>query len=404
MDVKHGRTEATHYHPIIDEITKHTQYQIVYQEQILQVVRLVGGFSWEEAARIRKIISKKRGEQEFRRQGDKFTQGAKEHGMSKEEAERVFNLLATAGAYAFNAAHCVSYGMLAYWTMWLKRNHPTPFYVASLTKCGGDKKGKERQGQLLRDAKRHGVEVAKIHLNRSGANWTIDGSRIRPGFQQVKGIAGAMSGLLLREREAMGGFNGWDDLIKIKGVGPAKRDAIRKFYEDEDPFELDLLSKTVAKVREQLERGELADEHGLLPVPTHRSIDVPYERSDESKMPVVWLGVVRSINLKDLFENHYSRTGEQLDPKSIKQPELDEWVVMQGEDDTEPIVVTVDRYRYQQWKEDVWSIDVGHDLVLVKGWKYGVQARRAIYVSKMWVLDPSDDPDPEEEEESDGQD
>lgn len=390
IDAKHGRKGAVHYHPLVDEITKHTQYQVVYQEQILQIVRSLGRFSWEEAARIRKIISKKRGETEFRTMRDKFVAGAAEEGMSESEADQVFGMLATAGAYAFNAAHCVSYGMLAYWTMWLKRNHPVAFYVASLRKCGGDLKGKERQAQLLRDARKKGVQVGGLKLNRSGKSWTVDGDYIRPGFTQMHGIGDKMAERILQAREELGGrFEGWVDFGTIHGIGPSKIKAIKEFINHPDPFELDLLSNTIAKVKQELFAGVPGEEPGsLLPSPTHRSIDVPYDRTP-TNVPVVWLGVIQNRNLKDLFESHYSKTGEHLDPETQKDPHLKEWVVMLGEDETEPIVVTVNRWMYRRFKDTIWSIEQGKDLVLVRGVKYGFQARRAIYVHDMWVLSAS---------------
>jgi DNA polymerase-3 subunit alpha len=385
IDIKHGRAEATHYHPVIDDITKHTQFQIVYQEQILQVVRLLGNFSWEEASRIRKIISKKRGEQEFNTMRAKFIEGAANHDLDAGDADRVFSLLATAGAYAFNAAHCVSYGMLAYWTMWLKRNHPQAFYVGAFRKCGSDKKGKVRLRQLLQDARKHGVEILKLNMNRSDITWTAEGDAIRPGFMQITGVGEKMAQRLVQARDEMDGFAGWDDVGTIHGVGPKKIELFQSFIEDEDPFELDLLSNTIAKVKQQLFNGDLADDAGLLPSPTHRSIDVPYDRTPEN-VAVTWLGVIRERNLKELFELHHSRTGEILDPATVKEPGKNEWVVMLGEDETEPIIITVDRWRYRRFKKSVWSINLDRDLVLVKGFKYGVQSRRAIYVTDLWVL------------------
>ena len=396
IDIKHGRAEPVHYHPIVDEITKHTQYQIVYQEQILQVVRDLGGFSWEEAARIRKIISKKRGEQEFNQQRDKFVAGAAKHGMDKPDANRVFSMLATAGAYAFNAAHCVSYGMLAYWTMWLKRHHPSAFYVASLRKTGGgDQKGKAKQLGLLRDCAKKQIPVLPLHLNKCGANWTADGGAIRPGFTQVQGIGDKTAELILAERERIGGrFSGWNEVGKVKGVGPVAIQKMQDFIEEEDPFKLTLLQETLDRVRKELQAG-MPDQPGSpfsLPRPTHTSAEVPYEKT-ERDVGVVWLGVIRERNLKDLFEMHHSKTGEVLDPGTVKDPHLNEWVVMTGEDDTDVMVVTVDRWRYNKFREQVWDIRVGQDLVLVRGLKKHFQARRALYVTDMWVIDPEDDDD-----------
>jgi DNA polymerase-3 subunit alpha len=384
IDAKHGRKKATHYHTIIDGITKHTQFQIVYQEQILQVVRELGNFSWEEAARIRKIISKKRGEQEFNRQRDKFIEGAKTHGMTRAEGDTVFSLLATAGAYAFNAAHCVSYGMLAYWTMWLKRNHPSAFYVGMLRKTSDTKDQRSRRDQLMVDLAKKHIPVEPLHMNKSGLSWTTDGVAIRPGFVQVGGVGEVTALNILSQREALGTLSGWEDVLAVKGIGPATVNTLKDFIAEEDPFGLMLLSDTLESARDRLREG-LSDGPFYLPTPTHTSAEVPYDRT-ERDVEVTWLGVVRQRNLKDLFEAHHSRTGKVLNPASVKRPDLNEWVVMLGEDDTEPLTITVDRWKYKRFREAAWEVKLNEDLVLVRGIKRKDQARKAIYVTDMWII------------------
>jgi DNA polymerase-3 subunit alpha len=106
---KHKKKVVEKLHPVLTEITAHTNGQIVYQEQILRTVRELGGFTWEEAALVRKLISKKQGEQAFNRLMSKFMAGAATLGLREGVAARIWKQLVTAGAYAFNAAHCVSY-------------------------------------------------------------------------------------------------------------------------------------------------------------------------------------------------------------------------------------------------------------------------------------------------------
>ncbi len=393
IDVKHGRKPATHYNKIVDDITVHTNFQIVYQEQILQVVRNLGNFSWEEAARIRKIISKKRGEQEFNTQRAKFVEGAKTHGLSAGDADKVFSLLATAGAYAFNAAHCVSYGMLAYWTMWLKRHHPDAFYLGCLRKFP------DKRNQLLRDALNHDISVGKLALNKSQINWSWDPEDrcLRPGLTSVKGIGESMGTKILTAREDAGGkFDGWGHMLGIKGLGEAKVKSLKDFQADPDPFELDLLRTKVQRVKDDIVSGRLKDGVFWLPEPTHTAAEVPYERT-EANVDVCWLGVVRERNLKDLFENYFSRTGEQLDPHDVKRPDLKEWTVMTCEDATDILVVTMGRYNYPQWKDMIWALRPNHDLVLVRGTKLKDQSRRAIYAKWMCVIDPDAEGDGDDE-------
>lgn len=397
IDVKHGRKEPIHYHPIVDEITKTTQYQVVYQEQILRIVRELGGFDWEEAARIRKIISKKRGEQEFNKQREKFIDGAAQHDMDADAADTVWKMLATAGAYAFNAAHCVSYGMLAWWTMWLKRYHPTAFYSAALQKHSGNS-DKDKRDQLLRDTAKKDIEIRPPSLHRSGLTWQSEGDALRMGVIQVPGIGPTMAEAVMDFRE---NCEDWRDLQKMKGVGPKTVQKIEAFVNDPDPFNLDLLKNKLNELRAQLLSGDFEDEDGApLPYPSHTSLDVPYDRGQDEI--VVWLGVIRERNYKDLFELHHSRTGEHLDPDSVKDPNLVNWLVMLGEDDQDILTVTVDRWKWPHFSDICWNIRLGRDLVLVRGVKKGYQARRAIYVEQMWVFDVEDEEGSEGAEMQDG--
>jgi Zierdtviridae DNA polymerase len=386
IDIKFGRAEPVHYHPIVDRITQHTQYQVVYQEQILQIVRELGGFSWEEAARIRKIISKKRGEQEFNTQREKFVEGAASHGMKSANANKVFSMLATAGAYAFNAAHCISYGMLAFWTMWLKRNYPLPFYVAALRKY------EDKRDELLRDAAKKEIEIRPLHFNRSNIGWTIDRetSSLRPGFEQVYGVGVKTASAILLHRNELKeknglGFKSNADIMSVRGIGPKTLDALYEFVNSNDPFQLTRLTNLLNEYRLKLAEG--LDDGGpfQLPEPTHTAAEIPYERTD-GDVAVVWLGAIRERNLKDLFELHHSRTGEVLDPGSVYRPELNEWVVMLGYDETDLLTVTVDRYRYKRFRDMAWNLHLNTSVVLIEGKKKGGQNRRAIYVDKMWVL------------------
>lgn len=391
IDVKHGRKEATHFHPLVDDITKHTQFQIIYQEQILQICREIGGFSWVEAARIRKIISKKRGEQEFNTMRAKFIAGAEDNGMDEPTADKVFSLMATAGGYVFNAAHCVSYGLLAYWTMWLKRNYPREFFVASLRKY------EDKIVPLLRDSLRHDIPYTSVSIS-SEKTWSVDAfdGSIQAGWLQVPGIGPKTAANITDFLDEADGSVGIDDLGQVRGIGPKTVAGLKDFAALEDPFGIHHLKNKLDRIRELLAGGvEVLDEDGrfrqpgqtyMVPRPTHKSEEIPYDKSDNN-FECTWVGVIKYRNLKELFEVHHSKTGEHLDPDTVKRPDLNEWVTMEGEDETGNVHISVSRFVYEQWKEEVWSIDLENDAVLVKGVKWKGIARRMISVNYMWVLE-----------------
>jgi hypothetical protein len=100
---------------------------------------------------------------------------------------------------------------------------------------------------------------------------------------------------------------------------------------------------------------------------------------------------VRERNLKDLYELHRSRTGDELDPSTVKEPQYVNWTVILGEDETGPLTITVHRYGglYERYKNLIWELDPKSHLLLVRGFKRR-EYRRAIYATELWVLDPNE--------------
>jgi len=381
--IKHGKKDAEILHPVVGEITAHTNQQIVYQEQILQVVRRLGNFTWEEAALIRKLISKKQGEQAFNRMMSKFISGCAENGLGEAKATRVWKQLVTAGAYAFNAAHCVSYGMLAYWTMWLKQNYPLEFYCSALQKYDPKTKGFD----LLKEAYAKGIPIHPPHPQYSMRSWSIQDGALVAGFEQINGIGAKTADAILAHRQKYSGLDlqfEWEDFGEIRGIGPVTIQKIKDFVALEDPFGIQLLQETLGAVRRYL---WLEGEGDGLPFPSSKSEDVPYEaiRGEHT-----WIGIVKERNLKDIYELHRSRTGEELDPNSVKEPEYVNYVVITGEDESGPLVITAHRWRgfYERYKDLIWNMDIKRDLLLVKGYKRS-EYRRAIYATEMYVIDPT---------------
>ena len=159
-------------------VTADTYGQIIYQEQILQILKELGGFDWFSVSQIRRIISKKMGEAAFQMSYQQFADGAASlHGIPGELADRIWKRLVTSGTYSFNIAHAISYTMLAFWTAWLKAHYPLEFYAASLAKAN-----KETQFVLMRDALAHSIDIRPPSLEHSGITWKpVDGATLPAG-------------------------------------------------------------------------------------------------------------------------------------------------------------------------------------------------------------------------------
>jgi DNA polymerase-3 subunit alpha len=402
VDIKRGAKQPTLRHPALAEITGFTQFQVVYQEQILRIVREIGNFEWTHAAYIRKIISRKLGDAAFNKEWERFWKGAqtwheRNDGppIDEETGRGIWGLCTTAGSYAFNAAHSISYGYIAWWTMWFKVHHPDIFYSAMLhrasKKSGGDSSNAKASVQskarldpqeiMLRDAKQHGFSILPLSLTKSGVSWARSGGRsLRPGFVQIPGIGDSTCETILSWREQRKKPpTRWDELIQVKGIGPKTMVTIKEFAESPDPFNVTRLDDLIESVRKDLYNMNL-------PAPTHRAIDVPYERGEDEE--VIWIGVAVHKNLRDIFETNRARTGVELDAAEVKDPHLNEWMLIAGYDGTDLLSLRISRWKYPKMKSLLWKIQMNKDVLLVRGVKPGWRAAREIKVRDIWVLEP----------------
>jgi DNA polymerase-3 subunit alpha len=181
---KNLHEDVTYIHPIMKEFTENTYGVIIYQEQVMQACVHLGGMSWAEADKVRKIIGKKKDAKEFDQFREKFVAGASRH-ISKEAAEGLWHSFEAHAGYSFNRSHAVAYSLLSYWTAWLKLYYPTEFMFAML-KNEGDK---DARTDYLIEAKRLGIKILLPHVNESELDFSIQGDAIRFGLADVKYIS-----------------------------------------------------------------------------------------------------------------------------------------------------------------------------------------------------------------------
>lgn len=399
-DVKWG-AKLLPRHPAIESVVGLTKGQIIYQEQVLDIMRLIGGFDHAGVSSARRIIAKKEGEQAFSRLKDDFMKGvATLHKrtdyppMEPEEGANLFGDCITSGAYAFNAAHSAGYAPVSYWTMWLKTYHIDVFYAAAL---GQSMKDEERTHALLRDADKHGVRVLKPSAKRSGARWLPvrkgtkpgDGDfktarvrvpTIRAGFQSIEGIGPKTAENIVEYAEKIG-MESWGDLINVKGIGDKTVEKIEDWLLSDDPHGAFRLLRDIADVKEEIAAGRLH-----VPKPTHTAQDLPFEQGQHFK--VVWLGTVLERNIRDIFETNRARKGEELKPEEVKAPHLNEWAQLTAEDETDQLLLKVDRFKYPRFKAALFDFRLGHDLLLVEGVRPRYVSSRQIKVNNLYVIEP----------------
>ena len=181
---KKGDEIITYAHPIMHEFTERTYGVIIYQEQVMQACVHLGGMTWMEADKVRKIIGKKKDAKEFDVYKDQFIEGASKH-ITPEDAGKLWHDFEAHAGYSFNRSHAIAYSMLSYYTAWLKCYYPLEFMFAILK----NEKDKDARTDYLLEAKRLGIKVLLPHINESELGFSIQGNSIRFGLSNIKYIS-----------------------------------------------------------------------------------------------------------------------------------------------------------------------------------------------------------------------
>jgi DNA polymerase-3 subunit alpha len=192
---KHGQEAVQYVHGIMKPFTENTYGVIIYQEQVMQACVHLGGMTWAEADKVRKIIGKKKDAKEFDQFKDKFIQGAEKH-ISKKEAQHLWHDFEAHAGYSFNRSHAVAYSMLSYYTAWLKTYHPLEF-MFSILKNENDK---DVRTEYLIEAKRLGLKVLLPHINESDIYFSLQNDSIRFGLAEVKFISDSIANKIMEKR------------------------------------------------------------------------------------------------------------------------------------------------------------------------------------------------------------
>jgi DNA polymerase III alpha subunit len=237
-----GKAKRETIHPIVDAITADTHNLVLYQEQVLQIMREFGGLDWQTSSEIRKMMSKRMGMEILQQFWDMFVEGAKANGIDEEVARDVWMKTSTFGAYGFNKSHSVAYSIIAYWQMYTKRHYPKEFYYAALA----TENDVEIRNLFILEAKRKNVDFLPVDPNKSGSNFTLEEGGIRYGLTQVRGIGDKTAESIIEARP----IESRDDLLRIKGIGQKTADLFQSSLEKgDDLFGLKAQAAAIDKVR-----------------------------------------------------------------------------------------------------------------------------------------------------------
>ena len=212
-DYKNGRKLPVPIHPELEqplnEILKDTYGLIVYQEQVLAIARKVAGFSLGRADLLRKAMGKKNKEI-LDKERVHFESGMKANNFSADAVEKLWQTLIPFSDYAFNRAHSAGYGLLSFWTAYLKANYPTEYMAALLTSVRDDK---DKSALYLNECRRMGIKVLPPDVNESDSEYTPRGADIRFGLTAIRNVGENVVASIISNRISKGRYLSFGDFL-----------------------------------------------------------------------------------------------------------------------------------------------------------------------------------------------
>lgn len=231
---KHDSSKISYIHPQLEEILEPTYGCIVYQEQVMQIVRKIGGYSFGHADLIRRAMSKKKMDEMERERrifiygkedsdGNILVSGAVRNGVDEFSANKIFDLMIDFANYAFNKSHSVAYAVVAFQTAYLKRYYPSEYMAALISSIVTQT---NQVVLYLEECKRLGIEILRPDVNKSFKKFSVEDGAIRFGLLGIKGIGGNVIEAIVGARESGGDFISLKDFITR--VSDFKANALNK--------------------------------------------------------------------------------------------------------------------------------------------------------------------------------
>ena len=205
IEIKHGRKLTSYPFPALEPVLKDTYGVIIYQEQVMNVARIVAGYSLGQADMLRRAMGKKKAD-EMAHHREIFLKGAAERNYNTDKANDLFDKMEKFAEYGFNKSHAVAYSVISYQTAWLKYYYPAEFFAALLSSELGSM---DKVTQYISDAKHFSIEVLPPDVNESLWPFNVVGKNIRFGMGAVKNVGQNAVEEIVRERTENGPFTGF---------------------------------------------------------------------------------------------------------------------------------------------------------------------------------------------------
>ncbi len=209
IDRKHGKEVVEYPHELLAGILEPTYGIPVYQEQVMQMAQVMGGYTLGGADLLRRAMGKKKMSEMVKHRAT-FAEGAAQKGVPEKKANEVFDMMEKFAGYGFNKSHSAAYSVVAYHTAYLKAHYPAEFMAAVLTT---EMAASDKLAIALEATRQAGIEILPPCVNRSSAHFTVEHGRVRFGLAAIKGVGHAAIEAILDARETHGGA--FDDLFQL---------------------------------------------------------------------------------------------------------------------------------------------------------------------------------------------
>jgi DNA polymerase III alpha subunit len=342
---RNGESYGKAVHPILDEVTKDDYGVIVYQETVMKICRELGKMSWADVNKVRKIMGKTQGNEAFAVFWEKFRDGCAENGLNEHNAKVVWDQINGFGSYAFNKSHALAYGMVSYWSAYMKAHHRLEYAAA----CLDSEAEPDKQLSILRELAGEGIDYVAVDPEQSIDRWIVseDRSRLLGPIQNIKGIGSATA----------------IDILDSRQTGkPLKAATLKKLKEAKTP--IDNLYPIEARIKD------------LYPDLTAINIfSEPMKVKDIQpgvRGEILMLARIQVLNQKD--ENDPALIQKR---NGVIRTGPTKFLNMFFADDTDEVFVKIDPYKFNQWKNreqtqtlGQWVVDnarVGKSIFAVVG-------------------------------------
>ncbi len=208
---RQGKGQIEYEHPLLEQCCADTLGIMIYQEQVMKAASVLAGYTPGAADLLRRAMGKK-DKAKMAKERERFIEGCgATNGIPRAKAGSIFDLIEKFAGYGFNKSHSAAYGVVAYWTAWLKANHPVEFMAALMS---NDLNDIDKIAEFCAECRTMGIPILSPSINKSVARFAVEGNAIRYGLAAIKGVGESAVELMVQQREADGPFASVEDICR----------------------------------------------------------------------------------------------------------------------------------------------------------------------------------------------